>query len=357
MDRRGLPALARLAVVAVTLAAVAVTPGAISTAAPDTTSPPAKPGPEATGVVLAVHGGAGSGLDPDTTTPEQEKAYRDGLRAALEAGYAVLRRGGSSLDAVQAAVMKLEDNPLFNAGNGAVFNTDAEHELDASIMDGHTRTAGAVAGVKHVKNPVAAARLVMDESPHVLLAGAGADEFALRHGLETVTQDYYFTDARWKSLLDAKQPRTGASEPTAADPTGETVGAVALSTAGDLAAATSTGGLTNKMVGRIGDSPIIGAGTYAENGTVAVSATGKGEVFIRGVAAYDIAALMRYAHLPVWEASRRVVVDELPKLGGTGGVIALDSRGRLATPRSTPGLLRGWVTADGQIVTKVFTTE
>ncbi|HWG99558.1 MAG TPA: isoaspartyl peptidase/L-asparaginase [Pilimelia sp.] len=376
MTRTGFAIPARAVLVGLVIVAAAAVPGSSAARPPDSPgartgaaagalaeSGPARSdrrGPEAVDVVLAVHGGAGGGLDPATTPPERERAYRDGLRAALSAGYAVLRRGGSSLDAVQAAVTILEDNPLFNAGRGAVFNTDAAHELDASIMDGRTLDAGAVSGVQHVRNPIAAARLVMESSPHVMLSGAGADEFAARRGLPTVTQDYYFTEARWQALLAAKNPpaaRAGRAAAPAPDPGGETVGAVARARNGDLAAATSTGGLTNKMVGRIGDSPIIGAGTYAENGTVCVSATGTGEVFIRGVAASDIAAQMRYARAPVWEAARRVVTEKLPRLGGTGGVIALDARGRLATPRSTPGLLRGWVTADGRITTRVLTTE
>jgi beta-aspartyl-peptidase (threonine type) len=317
-------------------------------------------GPEASDVVLAVDAGASNGLDPVSTPPERVRACRDGLVAAVQAGYAVLHRGGASTDAVQAAIMVLEDDPLFNAGKGAVFNADAAHELDAAIMDGRTLRAGAVAAVRHVRNPIAAARLVMDSSPAVLLSGAGADDFAASHGLAMVTQDYYFTKARWHQLREAKkhEPTGAARVPSAAwAPDGETVGAVARADNGDLAAGTSTGGMTNKMVGRIGDSSIIGAGTYAENGTVAVSATGRGEGFIRGVAAGDIAALMRYTGAPVWNAARRVVMEKLPELDGAGGVIALDARGRLAAPRSTPGLLRAWVTSDGHIVTKVLTTE
>jgi beta-aspartyl-peptidase (threonine type) len=342
-----------LAVASVLLALVAVMVGC-------TQAPPSRDRPEAVDVVLAVHGGTVA-LDPVTTPPERQQAYRDGLSKAVRAGYAVLRKGGSSVDAVQAAIMVLEDNPLFNAGKGAVFNAAGRHELDAAIMDGRTLAAGAVAAVQHVRNPIAAARLVMDRSPHVLLSGAGADEFAVQRGLRPVAQDYYDTEARWKELLEAKRaqpPGTGGRlARTPGPPASGTVGAVARTGTGDLAAGTSTGGLTNKMVGRVGDSPIIGAGTYAANDTVAVSATGKGEVFIRGVAAGDIAAQMRYAGVPLWRAAHQVVVEKLPALGGTGGVIALDFHGRLATPHSTRALIRGWVTADGRIVTKVLTTE
>jgi len=302
------------------------------------------------GVVLAVHGGAGS-LPRGSITPERERAYRDGLTNALRTGYRLLEEGRSSLDAVEAAVRVLEDDPNFNAGKGAVFNTDAEHELDASIMNGADLRSGAVAGVHNTRNPISLARMVMERSPHVMMAGVGADTFALRNGVPYTTQDYFFTQRRWDALLDAKEPDAAAEQG------GSTVGAVAVDRSRDVAAATSTGGLTNKLVGRVGDSPIIGAGTYANSRTVAVSCTGTGEVFIRGVAAYDISAIMEYTRAPVDRAAAKVVNEKIPALGATGGVIALDPRGTLATPHSTAGLINGYVTRDGRIVTRVYDDE
>lgn len=299
-------------------------------------------------VVLAVHGGAGS-LPRGSISPEQERAYRDGLTRALRAGSQLLRSGRPSLDAVEAAVRVLEDDPNFNAGKGAVFNTDAEQELDASIMNGKDLRSGAVAGVHHTKNPISLARMVMERSPHVMMAGIGADTFALRNGVPYTTQDYFFTQRRWDALMAAKGTR--------APQEGGTVGAVAVDQARDVAAATSTGGLTNKLVGRVGDSPVIGAGTYANSRTVAVSCTGTGEVFIRGVAAYDISAIMEYTHAPVQRAAATVVNEKIPALGATGGVIALDPRGTLATPHSTAGLINGYITRDGRIVTRVYDDE
>ncbi len=301
-------------------------------------------------VVLAVHGGAGS-LPRGSISAEQEAAYRSGLERALRAGYRVLREGRASLDAVEAAVRVLEDDPSFNAGKGAVFNTDAEHELDASIMNGADLRAGAVAGVHNTRNPISLARMVMTRSPHVMMAGVGADTFALRNGVPYTTQDYFFTQRRWDALIAAKNP--GAAPASG----GSTVGAVAVDRGRNVAAATSTGGLTNKLVGRVGDSPIIGAGTYANNRTVAVSCTGTGEVFIRGVAAYDISALMDYTRAPVERAAATVVNQKIPALGATGGVIALDPKGNLATPHSTAGLINGYVTRDGRIVTRLFNDE
>jgi L-asparaginase / beta-aspartyl-peptidase len=314
------------------------------------------PPPAATGdsairdVVLAVHGGAGS-LPRGSISPEQEKAYRDGLTAALRAGYRLIEDGRSSLDAVEAAVRVLEDDPNFNSGKGAVFNTDAEQELDASIMNGADLRSGAVAGVHNTKNPISLARMVMERSAHVMMAGVGADTFALRNGVPYTTQDYFFTQRRWDALLAAKQ------QGAAAEKEGETVGAVAVDGSREVAAATSTGGLTNKLVGRVGDSPIIGAGTYANSRTVAVSCTGTGEVFIRGVAAYDISAIMEYTRSSVQRAASRVVNEKIPALGATGGVIALDPRGNLATPHSTAGLINAYITRDGRIVTRLYNDE
>ena len=263
------------------------------------------------------------------------------MLSALKAGKKVIDSGGSGVRAVERAVNVLEDSPLFNAGKGAVFNTDAAHELDASIMDGKDLSAGAVAGSRHAKNPITLARYVMEKSPHVMLAGDAADQFGEKHGAQMVTQDYYFTEKRWESLLAAKKRGAGAGGHG-------TVGAVALDRKGNLAAATSTGGLTNKAVGRVGDSPIIGAGTYANNQSVAVSATGTGEVFIRGTAAADIAALVQYRKLSVQQAADKVVKEKLMSLGGTGAVIALDKKGNFAAPYSTETLFYGTVTKDGK---------
>jgi beta-aspartyl-peptidase (threonine type) len=294
-------------------------------------------------VVFAVHGGAGitrAGLPPDL-----EPQYREGLRAALQAGYDVVRQGGQATEAVQAAITTMEDNPLFNAGKGAVFTTDATQELDASIMDGKTLKVGAVTGVKHIKNPIRLADTIKNTSRHVMFAGEGAELLAVNRGFKLVTQEYFHTDRRFQSLLDAKQGKP--------DFNFGTVGALALDGEGDLAAGTSTGGLTNKPVGRIGDSPIIGAGTYANNRTVAVSSTGTGEFFIRQVVAHDVSAMMDYAGMPVGRAAR-AAIDKVGDLGGDGGVIALDKRGRFAAPFNTEGMFRGYVTRDGEITVQIF---
>ncbi|MEU5162829.1 isoaspartyl peptidase/L-asparaginase [Streptomyces sp. NPDC020875] len=325
--------------------------------------PGGKARPDAHDVVLAVHGGAGAALDRETTTPAREKAYRDGLAAALRAGQHVLDKGGTSVAAVAAAVRKLEDDPLFNAGKGAVFNADAGHELDASVMRGSDLAAGAVAGVRGLRNPVDGARLVMEKSKHVLLAGEGADDFGARHGLATVTQDYYWTQARWDALIRAKEAERGSKtaarspEALADEQSRGTVGAVAVDREDDVAAATSTGGMTNKLPGRIGDSPLIGAGTYARNATAAVSATGAGEYFIRGAATSTVSALMEFKGLGVAAAAYEVVVERLPRLGGTGGVIALTRDGVFDAPHSSPGMLHGYLTEDGDVVTKIFPDE
>jgi beta-aspartyl-peptidase (threonine type) len=327
-------------------------------AATDVAAPAADPagsdrdGSAVRNVVLAVHGGAGS-LPRGSISAEQERAYRDGLQRALRVGYDLLNAGRPGLDAVEAAVRVLEDDPNFNAGKGAVFNTDGEQELDASIMNGRDLRSGAVAGVHNTKNPISLARMVMERSPHVMMAGRGADVFALRNGVAYTTQDYFFTQRRWDALIAAKNPATGAAAPVE----GETVGAVAVDRNRDVAAATSTGGLTNKLVGRVGDSPVIGAGTYADSRTVAISCTGTGEVFIRGVAAHDISALMDYTGAGVTRAAARVITEKIPALGATGGAIALDPRGVLATPHSTAGLINGYVLRDGTVVTRIFDDE
>jgi L-asparaginase / beta-aspartyl-peptidase len=300
-------------------------------------------------VVFAIHGGAGT-ISRESLPPELEQEYRAALRAALEAGYAVIQDGGEATDAVKAAIVTLEDSPLFNAGKGAVFTTDAGHELDASIMDGETLDTGAVTGVEHIKNPIELADRVRTDSRHVFFAGRGAELFAIDRGFDLVTQDYFHTDRRWQSLLEAKAGRSEFNFGLG------TVGAVALDGQRDLAAGTSTGGLTNKPVGRIGDSPVIGAGTYANNDTVAVSATGTGEFFIRQVVAHDISALIDYARMSVRRAAQ-TAIDKVAELGGDGGVIALGRRGRLATPFNTTGMFRGWVTRDGEFVVKIFGDE
>ncbi|MFC7303110.1 isoaspartyl peptidase/L-asparaginase family protein [Streptomyces monticola] len=351
------------------LATAAVVVGGLLALPPDAApagnaAPPGKARPDARGVVLAVHGGAGTALDRKTTTPEREKAYRDGLAGALRAGQKVLDGGGSSLDAVEAAVRVLEDDPLFNAGKGAVFTADAGHELDASIMRGSDLKAGAVAGVRSLRNPIEGARLVMDESKHVLLSGEGADDFGARKGLRTVTQDYYWTQTRWDALMKAKEQERpqkqggeGRGEALADEVAKGTVGAVAVDGGKDLAAATSTGGMTNKMPGRVGDSPIIGAGTYADNRTVAASATGVGEVFIRSAATATLSHLIEFEGRGVASAAYEVIVKRLPRLGGDGGVIALAPNGDFDAPHSSPGMLHGYLTKDGKIVTKIFPDE
>jgi L-asparaginase / beta-aspartyl-peptidase len=300
-------------------------------------------------VVFAIHGGAG-GITRQSVPPALEQEYRAALRQALAVGYEVIQNGGDATDAVKAAVVTMEDNALFNAGKGAVFTTDAKHELDASIMDGDTLDTGAVTGVEHIKNPIDLADTVRTASRHMLFAGDGAELFAMNRGLELVTQDYFFTDRRWQSLLAAKAGNSEFNFGLG------TVGAVALDRERDLAAGTSTGGLTNKPTGRIGDSPIIGAGTYANNDTVAVSATGTGEFFIRQVVAHDISALIDYARMSVSQAAQ-TAIDKVGDLGGDGGVIALGRRGDLAMPFNTTGMFRGWVTKDGQFVVKIFGDE
>src|SRR5512139_2219804 len=276
---------------------------------------------------IAIHGGAGR-LSAADLTPESDRTYRAGLERALRAGFEVLDKGGSSLDAVTVAVQALEDDPLFNAGRGAVLSANGLHELDASIMDGRDLSAGAVTGVRNVRNPIVLARLVMERSPHVMLAGEGADEFALEQALEPVPNEYFTTDRRRRELELLLEGRKAAGREALMG----TVGAVALDAHGNVAAATSTGGMTGKKWGRIGDSPIIGAGTYAANDCCAVSATGHGEFFIRAAVAHEIAALMRYMNFDVVQAADVVVMQQLVRLGGSGGVIAVGRDGRIAMP-------------------------
>lgn len=286
---------------------------------------------------LAIHGGAGS-LPRAETGGERERNYRAGLAAALDAGYAVLQERGSSLDAVSRAVMVLEDNPLFNAGYGSVFTFDGHNELDAAIMDGTTLGAGAVCGVTHVRNPIELARTIMEHSEYVMLSGAGAEEFALSRGIALVPRNYFHTPERWRQLERIRGGDAGLSALTISHV--GTVGAVALDGDGRLAAATSTGGMTGKRYNRIGDSPIIGAGTYADDRSCAVSATGHGEVFIRAAVAHDICSRIRFGGRTLREAVREVVLEELPALRGEGGVIAIDAHGEIAMEFNSEGMFR-----------------
>jgi beta-aspartyl-peptidase (threonine type) len=285
---------------------------------------------------IVIHGGAG-GMTRETLTPELDKEYRASLLVALSTGRKVLADGGSALDAVEKTIRTMEDNPLFNAGKGAVFTHEGRNELDAAIMDGSNLAAGAVAGVTDIKNPITAARRVMTNSPHVMLAGAGASEFAKEQGLEIVPPSYFYTEKQFNALQEMlKKEKNG------------TVGCCALDKNGNLAAGTSTGGMTGKRYNRIGDSPIIGAGTYANNKTCAVSATGHGEYFIRWTVAHDISALMEYKNLSLKEASDLVINDKLVKAGGSGGVICLDRHGNVSMPFNSSGMFRGYATADGK---------
>ena len=286
---------------------------------------------------MAIHGGAGS-LPRAEMSGERERNYRDGLAAALASGFTVLERGGSALDAVTQAVRALEDNPLFNAGRGAVFTLDGRHELDASIMDGTTLAAGAVCGLTHVRNPIELARAVMEHSDYVMLSGAGAEDFALDRGIELVSSEYFHTEARWRQLERIRGGDTGLSALTISHV--GTVGAVALDAQGGLAAATSTGGMTGKRYRRIGDSPIIGAGTYADNRSCAVSATGHGEIFIRAAVAHDICARMRFGGRDLAQAVRQVIFEELAALRGEGGVIAIDAHGEIVMEFNSEGMFR-----------------
>jgi L-asparaginase / beta-aspartyl-peptidase len=300
---------------------------------------------------LAIHGGAGT-LPRAEMSAGREERYRAGLSEALAAGFAILERGGSSVDAVTRSVVLLEDNPLFNAGRGAVFTYDGHNELDASIMDGATLAAGAVCGVTHIRNPVELARAVMEHSEYVLLSGAGAEEFALARGFTFVPRSYFHTDARWRQLERLRSGDGGLS-PLTISHVG-TVGAVALDARGRLAAATSTGGMTGKRFGRIGDSPIIGAGTYADDRACAVSATGHGEIFIRAAVAHDIAARVRYGGRSLEAAVRETVHGELVARGGEGGVIAIDPQGRIVTEFNSEGMFRASRSAGGEASVGIY---
>ncbi len=297
---------------------------------------------------LVIHGGAG-GPARGTMTNEREKDYLDKLNEALQLGSKILANGGNSLDAVETVVNFLEDCPLFNAGRGAVLNENGKAELDAAIMDGRTGMAGAVAGVTTIKNPVTAARAVMEKTSHVMLVGKGAEEFAENQGLQPVDPSYFITPERLDSWEKWKAKATPGKNSTPAEKEKSgTVGAVALDLKGNLAAATSTGGMTGKMVGRVGDSPIIGAGTYAKNNTCAVSATGHGEYFIRNVVAYDLSALMEYLGMPVAEAGKRIIMEKLGQQKAAGGLIAVDKDGNIAMPFNTNAMFRGFAKSTGE---------
>jgi beta-aspartyl-peptidase (threonine type) len=294
---------------------------------------------------IVIHGGAGV-ITRDKMTPEMDKEYRAALTVALNVGKKILIDGGSALDAVEKTINILEDNPLFNAGKGAVFNHDGKNELDAAIMDGSNLAAGSISGVMDIKNPITAARRVMTNSPHVMLSGAGASQFAKEQGLEIVSPDYFYTDRRFNDLQEAlKKEKMG------------TVGCCALDRSGNLAAGTSTGGMTNKKYNRIGDAPIIGAGTYANNNTCAVSGTGHGEFFIRWTVAHDISALMEYKGFSLKKASDLVVNDKLVKAGGSGGVICVDRLGNVSLTFNSPGMFRGFATADGKEGVYIYKDE
>lgn len=293
---------------------------------------------------IAIHGGAGTILR-STMTPEKEIEYKKALTDAINAGELVLIDGGSALDAVEAAIVSLENNPLFNAGKGAVFTNMGKNEMDASLMDGKDLRAGAVAGVQNIKNPIKLSRAVMDQSEHVMLAGLGAMEFAEKVGVEFADDEYFFVPMRFEQLQKAKESDTMILDHTEDDfENGEkkfgTVGCVALDVNGNIAAGTSTGGMTNKKYGRVGDSPVIGSGTYANNKTCAISCTGHGEFFIRAVVAYDVSCLMEYKGLSLKEACDIVVKDKLVKLGGEGGLIALDAKGNIELPFNSEGMYR-----------------
>lgn len=302
---------------------------------------------------IALHGGAGT-IERGSMTEEMESAYLAGLKNALEAGRKLLAGGASALDAVVAAVTELENNPLFNAGRGAVFNHAGRHELDAAVMEGRDLRAGAVCGVQNIRNPVLLAHAVMERTPHVLLCGEGAQAFAREAGIETAPDEYFFNELRhqqWQEMKDSDRTALDHSDPGRKM---GTVGAVARDVSGNLAAATSTGGMTNKRVGRIGDTPVIGSGTYANNLTCAISCTGHGELFLRSVVAYDISCLMEYKGMTLGQACDLVVNDKLVKIGGEGGLVAVDAAGHIAMPFNSSGMYRASCDVQNNIVTAIY---
>lgn len=301
---------------------------------------------------LAIHGGAGTILK-SAMTPEKENAYKSALQESITAGESILKKGGAALDAVEAAIRSLENNPLFNAGKGAVFTNEGKHELDASLMNGKDLTAGAIASVSNIKNPITLARAVMERSEHVFLAGHGAIEFAKKNNIEFAPDEYFFVQQRYDQLQQALKSDSIIMDHSDDKKFG-TVGAVALDLHGNLAAGTSTGGMTNKKHGRVGDTPIIGSGTYANNKTCAISCTGHGEFFIRSVVAYDISCLMEYKGLSLKEACNVVVMDKLVKIGGEGGLIALDSKGNIELPFNSEGMYRAKVSSDSKAYIGIY---
>lgn len=301
---------------------------------------------------IAIHGGAGTILKTEITT-EKEVAYKLALKEALQKGFAILSAKGSAIDAVTAAIVSLEDCPLFNAGKGSVFNAEGRHEMDASIMSGDNLSAGAITGVMNVKNPIVLAKTVMQQSEHVFLMGEGAEIFARKHELKFELDDYFYDEFRYQQWLKIKGTDTITLDHSKEKKFG-TVGAVALDAFGNLAAGTSTGGMTNKRYGRVGDSPIIGAGTYANNATCAISCTGHGELFIRSVVAHDISCLIEYKGLSLDEACRIVVHEKLVKIGGEGGLIAIDAQGNIALPFNSDGMYRGWMRGTDDFLTEIY---
>lgn len=306
---------------------------------------------------IAIHGGAGTILK-SSLTPELENSYRNALKKAIEAGESILKDGGTSLDAVEKAIISLEDEPLFNAGRGAVFTNEGKHEMDACIMNGLDLSAGAVAGVSNVRNPISLSKAVMQQSEHVLLAGQGAMRFAEKVNAKFEKDEYFFVQMRYDQLLKAKETDSILLDHTQVEKNNKTkfgtVGAVALDRNGNLAAGTSTGGMTNKKYGRVGDSPVIGAGTYANNATCAISCTGHGEFFLRSVVAYDISCLMEYKGFTLKQACDKVVMDKLVKIGGEGGLIALDKNGNIELPFNSEGMYRAKKYANSEIFTAIY---
>lgn len=304
--------------------------------------------------VIVVHGGAGT-IRKSEMSSETEQLYKAALEDALHTGFALLEKGEHALAAAEAAVASLEDCPLFNAGRGSVFTFEGKHEMDAAVMRGDTLAAGAVAGVKNVKNPIRLASCVMSNSEHVLLAGSGAETFAREQGIEFCSDEYFFSEFRYKQWQSVRNTnRVMLDHSAATEKKFGTVGAVAVDAFGNVAAATSTGGMTNKRYGRVGDSPLIGAGTYANNATCAVSCTGNGEFFIRAVAAYDVSCLMEYRGLSLREACDKVVQEKLVRIGGEGGLIAVDGQGHAEMVFNSEGMYRGFKTSDGELVTAIY---